>query len=103
MQEKNYIQFYTYTTGYVEGSSPSKFDPNNVTLKEALRSSSKIYFDGRYSFERLIIKAHTAIRYDSFYQSYPAFKIVGKKGNSTKIKKTKEFLKIFGENNIWVK
>lgn len=90
-QEKNYIQFYSYSTEYIEKSIPLKFDLSNVKLIEALGSFSKIYFDGRYSFERLKIKAYTAIRYNTFYQKHPAFKIVGKNGNSTKIIKTEEF------------
>ena len=46
---KTFIQFYTLSTGYIQGTIPPKFDKAHQKPIEALGSDGVLFVDGRWS------------------------------------------------------
>jgi hypothetical protein len=68
MNRFHYAQFYHPSTGYVEGSSPPRFDGERKLI-EACGSDSILYLDGRLSLRNMSIKAEELAR-SRGYQAY---------------------------------
>ena len=46
---KTFIQFYTLSAGYIQGTIPPKFDKAHAKPIEALGSDGVLFVDGRWS------------------------------------------------------
>ena len=84
---RNYVHFYTMSTGYIEGSTPPQFDEKHKKPIEACGSDGVLILDGSFGTDRVFSEAIENCKKYNFigFRTYKSFKLSHCQPNNPKI------------------